>query len=50
MSFKADDIEEQRDIKSQLRDINRTLSGILAGIALMNDLTPQQLIEIAEDN
>ncbi len=48
MSFKPDDTEEQRAIQSQLKDMNKLLAGILAGIALMNDLTPSQLIELAE--
>ena len=48
MSFKPDDTSEQRAIQSQLEEMTRLLSGILAGIALMNDLTPNQLIELAE--
>ena len=48
MSIEADDINEQRAIQSQLQDMNTLLAGILAGIALMNDLTPKQLIELAE--
>lgn len=49
MSFKADDTEEQRAIQSQLKEMNMILSGILAGIAIMNELTPQQLIELGEN-
>jgi len=48
MSIEADSVEEQRAIQSQLQEINILLSGILAGIALMNDLTSKQLIELAE--
>ena len=48
MSIEADDTNEQRAIQSQLQEISILLSGILAGIALMNDLTPKQLIELAE--
>lgn len=48
MSIEADDIEEQRAIQSQLEEMTRLLGGILAGIALMHNLTPAQLIELAE--
>ena len=48
MSFKPDDTEDQREIRSQLQETNRLLSGILACMALMHNLTPQQLIELGE--
>lgn len=48
MSIEADNINEQRAIQSQLEEMTRLLAGILAGIALMNGLTPSQLIELAE--
>ena len=48
MTIEADDISEQRAIQAQLNEMNKILAGILAGIALMNDLTPSQLIELAE--
>ena len=51
MSFQADtaeDAEHEKTIESQFMQIETVLTGILAGIALMNDLSPAQLIELAE--
>jgi hypothetical protein len=51
MSFQADtaeDAEHEKTVESQLQQLEKVLTGILAGIALMNGLTPSQLIELAE--
>lgn len=47
MSFTPDEPEDS-SVEAQLQQISTILAGILAGIALMNGLTAQQLIEIAE--
>ena len=49
MSFEPDNIVHERSIEGQLERINRLLAALVAGIALMNDLKPEQLLELSKD-
>ena len=48
MSFKPDDVEHERTTEGQLEEIRKLLAGILTGIALINDLSPSQLLELSK--
>ena len=48
MSNNLDSIEHERTLESQLAQNEKLLTAILTGIALMNDLTAKELIELSE--
>jgi len=48
MSFTPDNTEHERTTEGQLEEIRQILTGILAGIALMHDLSPAQLLELSK--
>ena len=48
MSIKADNIEHDRTTEGQLEEIRKLLAGILTGLALINDLSPSQLLELSK--
>jgi hypothetical protein len=49
MSFEPDNTTQENTIIGLLEQNGRLLAAILAGIALMNDLSPKQLLELSED-
>lgn len=48
MSFEADDVDHERTIKNLLEQQAVYLAAIVTGIALMNNLTPKELIELSK--
>ena len=47
MSFEADNVEHERSVEERLEQLEVLMAAMVAGIALMNDLTPKQLIELS---
>ena len=48
MSVNLDDQDHERTLESLLEQQEKLLFAIVTGIALMNDLTPKELIELSE--
>ena len=47
MSVTLDDPDHERSVEERLEQLEILMAAMVAGIALMNDLTPKQLIELS---
>ena len=49
MSFEADNVEHEKTIEERLQQLEMLMAAMVTGIALMNDLTKEELIEFSGD-
>ena len=48
MSFDPDNIEHEREVENDAEEQTKLLKAILAGIAIIANVTPDELIELAK--